>query len=157
MIATGTAPVIVETINIPVVSTELDSPVQDISPNQPETIPAAPVDTMAYISAAPEIREPALQPQPVKAAVLPPAEIKGGAPVQGSGKIYRLQVGAYKVERNAVDVFDRLKDGGLNPAYERNGELYRVVLAGIKAEDVSLVVEKLGAAGFQEVFIREER
>jgi rare lipoprotein A len=162
MIATGTAPVIVETISIPVVSTEPDSPAQDISPNQPETIPAVPVDPLAYISAAPEIareplpREPALQPQPAKAAALPPAKIKGGVPVQGSGKIYRLQVGAYKVERNAVDVFDRLKGGGLHPAYERNGEFYRVVLAGIKAEDVSSVVEKLGAAGFQEVFIREE-
>jgi hypothetical protein len=55
-----------------------------------------------------------------------------------------------------VDAFDRLTNAGLTPAYERNGEFFRVVLAGIRAEDVLLITEKLGAAGFREALIREE-
>jgi rare lipoprotein A len=58
--------------------------------------------------------------------------------------------------RYAVDAFDRLKGIGLNPAYERIGEIYRVVLADIKAQDVESIAGKLGNAGFTEAIIREE-
>jgi hypothetical protein len=56
-----------------------------------------------------------------------------------------------------VNAFDKLKNAGLNPAYERNGEYFRVVLAGIRGEDVQTLTERLGAAGFAEVLLREER
>jgi rare lipoprotein A len=173
MIITGTAPVIVESMDNPVIAAEI--------PNQPGTIVNAPVDTMAYISAAPAINpeiapapvnpspftipagasqpaaiQPALQSAPVPAYSFLPAEIKGGIPSSGTGKSYRLQVGAYKIPRNAVEAFDRLRQEGLNPAYERSGEFYRVVLAGIRAEEVPAIAEKLGAAGFREAIIREE-
>ena len=72
-------------------------------------------------------------------------------------KIYRLQVGSFKVARNAVEAFDKLKNVGLNPAYERNGEFFRVVLAGIPGSEVQLTAERIGSAGFKEVLIREER
>jgi hypothetical protein len=47
-------------------------------------------------------------------------------------KSYRLQIGSYRVARNAVE---RLKNSGLNPAYERysdgeNSEYFRIALAG---------------------------
>jgi rare lipoprotein A len=84
------------------------------------------------------------------------AVIKPAMPAPGSGRVYRIQAGSYKVARNAVEAFDKLKGAGLNPAYEKSGDLYRVVLGGIKADEVPLVAERLGAAGFQEVLIREE-
>jgi rare lipoprotein A len=103
-------------------------------------------------------REPVSGPAPaVQPASLPPAEIKPGIPPAEAGKSYRIQVGAYKIPRHAVDAFDKLKNAGLNPAYERSGEVYRVVLAGIRAEDVESVAGKLGNAGFKEAVIREER
>jgi len=71
-------------------------------------------------------------------------------------KRYRLQVGSYKVPRNAVDVFGKLKEAGLNPAYEQNGELYRIVLTGIRGVEVQSVTDKLVKAGFREAIIREE-
>ncbi|MDR0878689.1 MAG: septal ring lytic transglycosylase RlpA family protein [Treponema sp.] len=74
-----------------------------------------------------------------------------------ANKVYRLQVGAYRIARNAVEAFDKLKNAGLNPAYERNGELFRVVLAGVRAEDLNSITGKLKAAGFSEALIREER
>jgi len=72
-------------------------------------------------------------------------------------KLYRLQVGSFKVARNAVDAFDKLKNAGLNPAYERSGEFFRVVVTGIPGTDVQLITERIGSAGFREVLIREER
>ncbi|MDR1105163.1 MAG: septal ring lytic transglycosylase RlpA family protein [Treponema sp.] len=72
-------------------------------------------------------------------------------------KVYRLQIGSYKVPRNAMDAFEKLRNAGLSPAYERNGDFYRVVLAGIRAADINPVSLKIGAAGFSEALIREER
>jgi rare lipoprotein A len=86
----------------------------------------------------------------------PPAVIRGGVPSPESAKLYRLQVGAFKVPKNAVDVFDRLKNAGLNPAYEQNGEFYRVVLAGLKATEIQSIAQTLGNSGFREAILREE-
>jgi rare lipoprotein A len=101
-----------------------------------------------------EFRTPPYSETPARSS---PAEIKPAVPPAGTDKRYRIQVGAYRVLRNATEVFDRLKNIGLNPAYERNGEIYRVVLAGVKADDVQLIAEKLDGAGFQEALIREEQ
>jgi rare lipoprotein A len=71
-------------------------------------------------------------------------------------KKYRMQIGSYKIPHNAVAAFDKLKAVGLNPAYEQNGDLYRVVLGGIPGKDVEGVAYKLDKAGFREVIIRQE-
>ncbi|MCL2478983.1 MAG: septal ring lytic transglycosylase RlpA family protein [Treponema sp.] len=86
----------------------------------------------------------------------PAAEIRGGIPAAGSTKLYRLQVGAYKIPRNAVEAFDKLKNSGLNPAYEKIGDFYRVVLPGLRAGEIQSITQKLGNAGFREAMIREE-
>jgi rare lipoprotein A len=143
MLITGTAPVVIEgnmPSSIQVASSASTSP--GIPPSTPTDIPnenLAPLMLLAPSSSGNIV-----------------AEIKPSIPPTGTGKRYRIQVGAYKIVRNAMDVFDKLKNTGLNPAYERNGEYYRVVLAGIYADDVQLVAEKLGTAGFREVLIREE-
>jgi len=87
----------------------------------------------------------------------PPAKIIGGIPPAGSTRQYRLQVGAFRVPRNAVEVFDRLKNAGLKPAYEQYNDLYRVVLAGLRATEIQAIAQILGNAGFPEALIREER
>jgi rare lipoprotein A len=78
---------------------------------------------------------------------LPPAESAGN---------YRLQIGAYKIPRNAVEALEKLKTAGLNPAYERSGDLYRVVLPGLTAKEIPPVSETLKNAGFTEAVIRRE-
>jgi rare lipoprotein A len=82
--------------------------------------------------------------------------MKPGIPPAGTNKRYRVQVGSYKVPRNAVEAFDKLKNVGLSPSYERSGDLYRVVLSGIKADDVPFIAEKIRQAGFTEGLVREE-
>jgi cell division protein FtsN len=77
-------------------------------------------------------------------------------PPAGSSKLYRLQVGAFIVPRNAVDAFEKLKKAGLDPKYAQNGEFYRVVLPGLTAGEIPLVAQMLGNTGFPEAIIREE-
>ncbi|MDR1107405.1 MAG: septal ring lytic transglycosylase RlpA family protein [Spirochaetaceae bacterium] len=85
------------------------------------------------------------------------ARIIPGIPPAGTGKQYRLQVGSYKGARYALEAFDKLKNLGLSPAYERYEEYYRVVLSGINADAIPSLAERLGTAGFPEVLVREER
>jgi rare lipoprotein A len=72
-------------------------------------------------------------------------------------RIYKLQVGSYKIAGNAVDAYVKLKAVGLDPSYERKDDYFRVVLAGIRGTDITSVTGKLGAAGFREAIVREER
>jgi rare lipoprotein A len=160
------------------------------TPVQPQVVQAPPINNalpdpvipLPVTEAPPVVQTPAAPP----VVAYPPAPVPNAAPsdpavkvapplpVQASyqlklkpeinidrNKIYRLQVGSYKVARNAVDTFERLKNAGLNPAYEKysddSSEYFRVVLAGVRGNDVQLTAERLGAAGFSEALIREER
>lgn len=182
MISTGTAPVIVEILgtggaavqaaSVPAASMPMPSVPAVPQPAAPAqaapAVPNPPAQTAASVPAVPAgTAVPVPNPWPAAAssaapaASMPaaplPAVIKGSPPETGSGKRYRLQVGSYKIPRNAVETFDKLKNAGLEPAYERYEEYYRVVLAEVRAEDVPAIAEKLGAAGFREALIREER
>jgi rare lipoprotein A len=172
MLITGTAPVIVESTG-PVVSAPA-APSAPVSGSGPGIVDpgwtAAPVEQAVPAAPAPRNDQFVQPPAPARQSVIVtpvpapggsaypavPAALKPDAPPV-PGKIYRLQVGSYRIARNAVDAFERLKNAGLNPAYERNGEFFRVVLAGVRGADVPSVAEKLGAAGFREALIREER
>jgi rare lipoprotein A len=198
MVSTGTAPVLVESIDRIVMPSTNTATTQDPywTPTQaapPEPVAAAPAAPPAPVYTPPPAPPPPVQtyvpapayppaapaespppqtfvppiPPPVSspAPATPPAP---SAPVYGRAtltpaispspdKVYRLQVGSYKIARHAVESFEKLKNAGLNPAYERNGEFFRVVLAGIRGSEVQSVTEKIGAAGFREALIREER
>jgi rare lipoprotein A (peptidoglycan hydrolase)/cell division protein FtsN len=88
------------------------------------------------------------------------AEVTGGPFVKG--RYYRLQIGSYKAAKNAVEVFDRLSAAGLNPQWEPYthkslGELYRVVISNVRADDINSIAVRLGGAGFKDAIAREER
>jgi len=131
-------------------------------------IPPAPPPTRVFIPPAPTPppRQIAVQPppppprqmtvQPPVQAVNPVIKIIPKLPDPNSGKVYRVQVAAFSHAALAQVCFDRLKAAGFSPAYEQNGSLYRVVLSGIRAADVSSVAQRLNAVGFTEAWIREE-
>jgi len=179
LITVGTAPVIVEqaftTALGPVAGAGFAAPTQAAVPAPvvvpalvPQTPPpAAPVSPVPVIQAVPQAPPPLVQADPVvpvQVAVpvaqtmfaAPPAELRGSIPAPGSTNLYRLQVGSYRVPRHAVESFERLRNSGLNPAYERNGDFYRVVLAGLRAGELSSIAQVLGNAGFREALIRQE-
>jgi len=74
-----------------------------------------------------------------------------------SNSSYRVQVGAFSSPGLAQQCFARLLSAGFSPIYEPYGSVNRIVLPGIRAADMPLVVQRLAAAGFSEVWIREER
>ena len=117
----------------------------------PPVIPATPPPAVQAVTPFP----PAL---PAQQTVFPapPAQLRGSVPEPGSTNLYRIQVGSYRVPRNAVESFERLRNSGLSPAYERSGDFYRVVLAGLRADDIPAVAQILGNAGFREVMVRKE-
>jgi rare lipoprotein A len=111
--------------------------------------PYTPAPSRVYIQSA------LPPPNPVIAA--PPAiRVIPSLPDPHNGKVYRMQVGAFSQAALAQVCFEKLRSAGLSPAYEQNGSLYRVVLSGINAADVSYTAQRLNAAGFTEAWIREE-
>jgi len=152
MIITGTAPVLIESIDRIVISNPVKEPV--VSPlAQPVVSIYQPAVTNTENTVM-NVSQPVITRHPNQIILTPQINIV-------PNKNYRLQVGSYRVAKNAVDAYDKLKDSGLNPAYERftdsgNIEYFRVVLAGVRGTDVQSIVEKLGIAGFKEALIREE-
>jgi rare lipoprotein A len=141
ILGTGTAPVVVELVGEATIATP------------PQASPVLPEPWIAPIPVP--AAQPAVTVQP-SATDPNTAVVKPGIPPFGTNKRYRVQVGAYKVTRNAVDTFDRIKSLGIEPAYERHEDFYRVVIAGIRAEDIQTLAGRLGSAGFSEILVREE-
>jgi hypothetical protein len=137
------------------VSRQADEPAAPVRPvYYPAEAAPPPASTAQNAPASPATVFP---PSPkVESLPRPPAVIKPVLPPADSGKSYRIQVGSYKVPRNAADAFEKLKQAGLSPAYERAGNFYRVVIAGVPSGDVRTVAAKIGSAGFQEALIRVE-
>jgi len=134
------------------------TPAYSYTPSMPPTtrliIPSAPPPPPRTVSVPPPPRTMPVPP-PVQ-AVNPVIKIIPKLPDPNSGKVYRIQIAAFSHVALAQVCFDRLKAAGFSPAYEQNGSLYRVVLSGIKAADVSFAAQRLSAAGFTEAWIREE-
>jgi rare lipoprotein A len=158
MISTGTAPVSVESvsrivISAPVTEQVSNTPLININPvntTQSNVIAEIKQHEVASLYTLPSIVEQT----PNQIKLIPEINII-------PNKTYRLQIGSFKNARNAVDAFEKTKNTGLNPAYERyvdgqSGEFFRVVLAGVRGSDVQLTAEKLRSAGFREALIREE-
>jgi len=135
-------------IVIPMITNPPAKPAQPAQPAPPpppvqHAPPAQPVPPVQ--TAPPVIMQPTL---PIK--VIP------AMPNPNGNGVYRVQVGAFGNTGLAQQCFSRLRAAGFSPSYEPYGNVNRVVLAGINAADMAAVVQRLAAAGFNEVWIREE-
>ena len=81
-------------------------------------------------------------------------KIIGNIPRADTGKVYQLQIGAYRLVVNVNKAANALSKNGFTPHYEKIGELVRVFVI-VNAADVRAVVTRLEKAGFKEVVIRE--
>ena len=154
MIVTGTAPVTIQVMSAASMSGHTE-------------LPAAQAESGVSDSSA--ARQTAVSSQSSTVYVSMP--VITGAPSQQlrlspeinivPAKNYRLQVGSFTIARNAVEAFEKLQSSGLSPNYERfvsndNIEYYRVVIAGVRGNDVQSTAERIRSAGFYEALIREE-
>ena len=85
-----------------------------------------------------------------------PRKIYGSIPNVNSTKLYEIQVGAFKIIKNADDYASILKRGGLNPVYEEYLDFTRVKITGITAKEIRSYLIKIKQLGFDEVIIRED-
>ena len=132
--------------------------------------PYAPITVTIFPppAAAAPVPVPQEIPQAAPVVIIPEAVAAIPQPLPTSGarlvpainpepnKTYTLQIGSFRVARNAVDTYVVLRDAGLNPEYERYNDFFRVVLKGIRGTDVQSVADSLERAGFREAVIREE-
>jgi hypothetical protein len=81
-------------------------------------------------------------------------KITGRIPNAADGGLYQIQVGAFKIVKNAENSFDRLKAASLNPSYEKYLDFTRVLIRGITAREVPTYIERIKRAGFSEAYIK---
>jgi len=157
MIVTGTAPVSVVSLDR-IAASNFAVGTQVAVPVISAPVVSAPAQ---QIPAQPVVSAPVYTGQPVVVVQSPPPINVPPTIIVSSDKSYRLQVGSFRVTKNAVDAFDKLKRVGLNPSYERHtdsngGEYFRVVIAGVRGNDMEITYEKVVSAGFYGTLIKEE-
>ncbi|MDR2718632.1 MAG: hypothetical protein LBB89_11295 [Treponema sp.] len=151
-------------------------PVQPRPAELPTSPPAQPVAQMAVQSPAPAAQSPV---QPIaQLTAQPPAQPEAPATVQGktplftappvydpqiipglpnphTDKVYRLLVGTYPGVDSAFSVYRQLEAAGFDVVQEQAGDMCRVFAAGIPASRVYYAAKRLGAIGFQQIWIQE--
>lgn len=97
-------------------------------------------------------RRPEPRPEPaLRDGPRPEPRPEPGAPV------WRIQLGSFAREENALRMVRSLRAAGLDPAYERHEGAVRVVLAGIEDRRLEDVKHTLQEAGFRDYILRRER
>jgi len=113
------------------------------------------------VSAPVKTREPETLSSAASAPKSVPAssvKVTPSLPKSGTGKKFVVQVGAYKTSPEAMDAVRRLLSQDLFPSVEsysdKRGSFYRVTLGSMKVEEFSAIRAKIGAAGFDSVWLR---
>lgn len=70
--------------------------------------------------------------------------------------LWRIQLGSFSREENALRLVESLRKIGFEPAYEKTDKTVRVVLYGIRAEDLEKVQNVLHINNFTDYIIRQE-
>jgi cell division protein FtsN len=82
-------------------------------------------------------------------------QIIPGIPDPNSGKLYRLQVGAFSIQDAAAQAARQIQAAGFNAALEQSGTVYRALAVNIPAASVYAAASRLGLAGFKQIWVRE--
>ncbi|UTC65259.1 septal ring lytic transglycosylase RlpA family protein [Treponema sp. OMZ 788] len=72
------------------------------------------------------------------------------------GVLWRIQLGSFKREENALRLVKKLRKIGFEPAYEKTETSTRVVLYGIRPHDLEKVKKVLELNSFNDYILRQE-
>jgi hypothetical protein len=81
-------------------------------------------------------------------------KVIGKIPDASDNRLYQIQVGSFKNIQNAERVFKRLSEALLSPTYEKYQDFTRVLIKGIRAEEMPVYIERIKHTGFSEVYIK---
>jgi cell division protein FtsN len=101
---------------------------------------------------------PVYQTQPLPVYQYPQGadvQIIPGIPDPNSGRLYRLQVGAYSAQDTAVQAARLIQAAGFNAALEQAGGIYRALAMDIPAASVYAAASRLAQVGFRQIWVRE--
>lgn len=73
------------------------------------------------------------------------------------GILWRIQLGSFKREENALRLVIQLRKIGFEPAYEKTDKNTRVVLYGIRPHDLEKVKRILEINSFKDYILRQEK
>ena len=153
-------------------STQPPNPVVELSAVQASAQPEAPPPPPPPVQEAPppvqEAPPPEAPPPPVVQEA-PPAKpplftmppvyniriIPDRLPDPNTNRVYRLLVGTYPGLDSAFPIYRQLQAAGFQVEQEQAGEMCRVFAAGIPASQVYYAAQRLGAIGFEQVWIHE--
>ncbi len=77
-------------------------------------------------------------------------------PEQTSGELWRIQLGSFVREENAMRLVIQLRKIGFEPAYEKTETHIRVVLYGIRPFDLEKVKDVLRKNNFKDYILKQE-
>jgi hypothetical protein len=136
---------------VPIYQTEVTT-VQQAAP--PPT-PIRPLPAPAY--QPPPACDPITAPvyQPSAPPPVSTVRVIPGYPDPNCGKLYTLQIGSYSTANAAGKAEIKMRNNGFNVSQELRSPYYRVVITGVQASTIYALVQRLGAAGVEEVIIRQ--
>ncbi len=125
---------------------------------QQQAQPVYPVQPQNTVQQEPAKREVELvqkivqtQPAPQRKLVYTPAKAS-----ETSGPLWRIQLGSFKREENAMRLVIALRKINFEPAYEKTETHTRVVLHGIRPYELEKIEEILESNGFTDYILRQE-
>ncbi|MDR0456044.1 MAG: septal ring lytic transglycosylase RlpA family protein [Treponema sp.] len=137
------------------------NPDKPVSPEEDEKKPPDTAETPnveTKTSSAPVTQPPEEPPGKTPLFTAQPVndpQIIPGLPNPNTDKIYRLMVGTYVGVDSAFRIHQQLQAAGFEVAQEQSGEMCKVFAAGIPASRVYYAVKRLGAIGFQQIWVQE--
>jgi cell division protein FtsN len=118
--------------------------------NVPPAVPPPQPTWSPNMTAIPPTSPPLFDGPPVDGVHVIP-----GMPSPNTNMVYRLQVGTFSAVEGASRGLRQLQAAGFDVAQEWIDNKYRVLAVGIQARDVRNAVQRLGAIGFKQIWIRE--
>lgn len=77
---------------------------------------------------------------------------------ENKDKLWDIQIGAYKSKENATKKAKELSNAGFSGiAFQKTGEIFRVVIKAIKIEELPEIEQKLKEKGFTEYTVKERK
>ena len=118
-------------------------------PAPPQALPENP---SVYHSVDPSLLYPI---QPLRPLSIEEMQIIPGIPDPNSGKTYRIQVASFSLPQAAAQTIKILEAVGFHAVHERHESMYRVVVVNIHSSMAYAAIQKLGALGIRQVWVRE--
>jgi len=78
-----------------------------------------------------------------------------GLPDPHGNRLHRLQVGSYSGIGSASIAMRQVEAAGFYAAQEQHGGWFRVMAVGVHSSNVQAAVQRLGAMGFTQIWVRE--